>query len=46
MSQATGDAPAMWGSSIVGFGSRHFRYASGREGDPDVPGELIADAAR
>jgi hypothetical protein len=23
----------MWGSSIVGFGSRHYRYDSGREGD-------------
>ena len=27
-------APAkMWGSSIVGFGSYHYKYASGREGD-------------
>lgn len=33
MTQASGAAPAMWGSSIVGFGERHFRYASGREGD-------------
>ena len=23
----------MWGSSIVGFGSYHYRYATGREGD-------------
>ena len=23
----------MWGTSIVGFGSYHYRYASGREGD-------------
>jgi len=23
----------MWGRSIVGFGSYHYRYASGREGD-------------
>ena len=23
----------MWGPSIVGFGSYHYRYASGREGD-------------
>jgi hypothetical protein len=23
----------MWGSSIVGFGQYHFKYASGREGD-------------
>jgi hypothetical protein len=33
MSQTTGSKPKMWGSSIVGFGSYHFRYASGREGD-------------
>lgn len=25
--------PMMWGSSIVGFGSYHYRYESGREGD-------------
>ncbi|RYG98858.1 MAG: DUF1801 domain-containing protein, partial [Alphaproteobacteria bacterium] len=25
--------PVMWGSSIVGFGIHHYRYASGREGD-------------
>jgi len=23
----------MWGNSIVGFGSYHYRYESGREGD-------------
>jgi len=33
MREATGEEPAMWGSSIVGFGSYHDRYASGREGD-------------
>ncbi|HJW43580.1 MAG TPA: DUF1801 domain-containing protein [Geothrix sp.] len=33
MSRATGMAPVMWGSSIVGFGSYHYRYDSGREGD-------------
>ena len=33
MKQATKAAPRMWGSSIVGFGSYHYRYASGREGD-------------
>jgi hypothetical protein len=26
-------APKMWGASIVGFGSYHYTYASGREGD-------------
>jgi hypothetical protein len=33
MSAATGAPPVMWGSSIVGFGQLHYRYASGREGD-------------
>ena len=33
MRQATRAAPRMWGSSIVGFGSYHYKYASGREGD-------------
>ena len=30
--------PAMWGPSIVGFGSYHYRYESGREGDTCVVG--------
>jgi hypothetical protein len=33
MKQATKAEPAMWGASIVGFGSYHYKYASGREGD-------------
>lgn len=33
MQEATGERPVMWGSSIVGFGSYHYKYASGREGD-------------
>ncbi len=33
MQAATGAPPVMWGSSIVGFGEVHYRYASGREGD-------------
>ena len=33
MSGVTGEPPAMWGTSIVGFGSRHEVYASGREVD-------------
>ena len=33
MKRITGEEPTMWGSSIVGFGSYHYRYASGREGD-------------
>jgi hypothetical protein len=31
MRKATGSRPAMWGPSIVGFGSLPLRYASGRE---------------
>jgi hypothetical protein len=33
MRDVTGAEPKMWGPSIVGFGSYHYRYASGREGD-------------
>lgn len=33
MQEATGFPPRMWGESIVGFGSYHYTYASGREGD-------------
>jgi hypothetical protein len=38
MKQATGAEPKMWGSSIVGFGSYHYKYASGRVGDWFVTG--------
>ena len=31
MKQATGKSPKMWGTAIVGFGSAHLKYASGRE---------------
>ena len=33
MQDVTGEKPAMWGSSIVGFGSYHYKYDSGQEGD-------------
>ena len=33
MKQVTKEAPKMWGASIVGFGSYHYKGASGREGD-------------
>lgn len=33
MRKVTGVEPKMWGASIVGFGSYHYRYESGREGD-------------
>jgi len=33
MQKITKSEPKMWGSSIVGFGNYHYKYASGREGD-------------
>ena len=33
MERVTGEPATMWGPSIVGFGSYHYRYASGHEGD-------------
>lgn len=33
MEKATKAEPKMWGTSIVGFGSYHYKYASGREGN-------------
>jgi hypothetical protein len=33
MKQVTNEEPKMWGASIVGFGSYHYKGASGREGD-------------
>jgi hypothetical protein len=33
MGRITGQAPLMWGPSIIGFGSYHYRYDSGHEGD-------------
>ena len=38
MEQVTGKPPVMWGAAIVGFGSYHYRYASGREGDAPMVG--------
>lgn len=38
MKQATRFEPTMWGSSIVGFGQYHYKYASGREGDSCLVG--------
>ncbi len=38
MQKITGHAPKMWGPSIVGFGSYHYKYASGREGDSCAAG--------
>ncbi|MFI5218743.1 MAG: DUF1801 domain-containing protein [Bacteroidia bacterium] len=33
MQAITGSGPKMWGPSIIGFGSYHYKYASGHEGD-------------
>ncbi len=33
MKEVTGAEPKMWGESIIGLGSHHYRYASGTEGD-------------
>jgi hypothetical protein len=38
MREVTHEEPKMWGSSIVGFGRRHYHYESGREGDTVVVG--------
>ena len=38
MQRATGEKPKMWGPSIIGFGSYHYKYDSGREGDMPVAG--------
>jgi len=38
MSQATEYPAKMWGSSIVGFGTYHYTYESGREGDSCLVG--------
>ena len=38
MSKVTKAPPVMWGSSIVGFGSYHYKYESGREGDSCATG--------
>ncbi len=38
MQSATGEKPKMWGPSIIGFGSYHYTYDSGREGDMPIIG--------
>jgi hypothetical protein len=38
MQSATGEKPKMWGPSIIGFGSYHYKYDSGREGDMPLIG--------
>jgi len=36
MQKAAGEKPKMWGPSIIGFGSYHYVYEGGREGDMPV----------
>lgn len=31
--KVTGQEPEMWGPTIIGYGSYHYKYESGREGD-------------
>jgi Domain of unknown function (DU1801) len=38
MQSASGEKPTMWGPAIVGFGSVHYKYDSGREGDMPMIG--------
>jgi len=38
MRKATGKRARMWGSSMIGFGSYHYKYASGREGEWSLVG--------
>jgi hypothetical protein len=38
LSEWTGEPPAMWGTSIVGFGRYDYRYASGHEGSAPLVG--------
>ncbi|MEQ1708169.1 MAG: DUF1801 domain-containing protein [Terricaulis sp.] len=33
MREITGEKPAMWGPSIIGYGQYHYKYESGHEGD-------------
>lgn len=38
MKNWSGFEPKMWGPSIIGFGSYHYKYASGHEGDAPMLG--------
>lgn len=42
MQNAAGETPEMLGPSIIGFGSYHYRYDSGREGDMPLIGFCLA----
>lgn len=38
LQKITGEAPVMWGPSIIGFGSYHYQYESGHQGDSTLIG--------
>jgi hypothetical protein len=38
MQSASGEKPKMWGAAIIGFGSYHYTYESGHEGDMPLAG--------
>lgn len=38
MQTITKEPPIMWGPSIIGFGTQHYKYTSGREGDMPIVG--------
>ena len=38
LKEITGEVPVLWGDSIIGFGSYHYQYESGREGDMPLIG--------
>ena len=41
MQRVTRQEPRMWGPSIIGFGSYHYKYASGHEGDSALTGFAV-----
>jgi len=45
LTRVTKCKPVMWGTGIVGFGSYHYRYASGHEGDAPLAGFSSRKAA-
>ena len=38
MQKVTGEEPHMWGPTIIGFGTYHYKYESGHEGDAPIAG--------
>jgi hypothetical protein len=45
MSKASGEKATMWGPAIIGFGTYHHKYDSGREGDTHAEDPPITSAA-